>query len=40
VSAFAGAEICQFDDVAFHEYIFWFDIAMEDAFAVHEVDGS
>lgn len=39
VFSFAGAEVGQFDEVAFDEDVFGFDVAVEDAFAVHEFDG-
>lgn len=40
VLALARPQICQFDQVPLDEYIFGLDVAMEDAFAVHEVDGA
>lgn len=40
VFALAGAEIGQFDEVSLDENIFGFDVPVEDALAVHELDGS
>ena len=37
--AFARAKICQFDNVSLNENILGFDIAMKNAFPMHEVDG-
>ena len=38
--SFAGAEICEFDEVASNEDVLGFDVSMENALAVHELDGS
>lgn len=38
--ALAGAEICKFYKVSADEYVFWLDVSMEDAFSMHEIDGS
>ncbi len=39
VFALAGAEVCEFDEVALDEDVFGLDVAVEDALAVHELDG-
>jgi hypothetical protein len=39
VNPFARSEICEFDCIAGDEYIFGFDISMEDAFAMYVFDG-
>lgn len=40
VLALAGAQIRQLDEVAPHKYVFGLDIAMEDALAMHELNGA
>jgi hypothetical protein len=40
VFSLAGAEVCEFDEVAFDQDVFGFDIPVEDALAVHEIDGT
>ena len=36
----AWAEISQFDEVTFDENVLGFDVPVENAFAMHELDGS
>jgi hypothetical protein len=39
VFALAGAKVSQLDEVSLHKNVLRFDIAVEDALAVHELDG-
>jgi hypothetical protein len=38
--ALTRAKISKFDKIALNEYVFGFDVAVEDALSVHELDGS
>lgn len=38
--ALAGAKVCQFDKIALDKDILRLDVAMENAFAVHKLDGT
>ena len=38
--SFARAQVCQFNQVSFNEDILRLDITMENAFTMHELDGS
>ena len=35
----AGAEVCEFNEISFDEDVLRFDVSVEDALFVHEVDG-
>ena len=38
--AFAGTQIGYFDEISFNEYVLGFDISVENAFSMHELQGS